>query len=361
MRKSLTLLLSGILGLTLLTGCDRKDEAPVYVPKALVVDTMTVAQTDEPRWITVLGRAESGEAVDVRAQVTGILKKSLREEGSRVRRGEILYEIDPAPFKADLDLARAELQSAKVRRQQADRELDRAAKLIKSGAVSQKFYDTALSEAEAARAKEAEKNAAAKDAAIRLGWTHVKAPASGMISKNLVNPGALVSSESTLLNTVTAPDDLRVAFSASERTLDGARITKENRVFVTDERGNHHDARIDFIAPDVSTSSGTRLMRVKVLDKTDVSPGDFLRVTLMTEVRKGVYRLPQKLIRQLPDGSYGVFVMLDGKAHERIVEVDRWDGPDWIVRKGLEPGDRIITTQLVRVREGTLVKTADKP
>ena len=361
MRQTLALLLTGTLSLTLLTGCNQKEEAPVYVPKAIVVDTMTVEKTDEPRWISVLGRAESGEAVEVRSQVKGILKKSLRAEGSEVRRGDALYEIDPAPFRANLDLARAERRSAAVRAEQTARELARASKLLKSGAVSQQVYDNALSEAEAARAKLAEKKAAETDAAIRLGWTRIEAPADGFIGKNLLNPGALVSAETTLLNTVTAPDDLRIAFSASERTLDGARITTQNRVYVTDERGNRYDARLDFVAADVAAESGTRLMRVKLVGKTDLAPGDFARITLMTDVRKGVYRLPQKLIRQLPDGSYGIFVIVDGKALQRIVEVDRWDGPDWIVTKGLEPDDQIITTHLVRVREGTLVKTAKAP
>lgn len=361
MRHTLALLLTGFLTVSLLTGCNRDEKAPAYVPKAVSVETMTVGKTDEPRWISILGRAESGRAVEVRSQVTGILKKSLATEGGEVRRGDILYEIDPAPFQADLDLARAEHKAAGVRVKQAEQELARASKLIKTGAVSQKILDDAVAEAEAARAKLAQTAAVQKDAAIRLDWTRIKATSDGFTGKNLLNPGALVSSESTLLNTITEHKDLRVAFSASERTLEGARITTANRVFVTDERGNRYQGVLDFVAPHVSPDSGTRLMRVKVTSPADFTPGDFVHVTLMTDVRKGVYRLPQKLIRQLPDGSYGVFVIVDGKAHERIVEVDRWDGPDWIVTKGLNPDDQIITTQLMRVREGTLVKTEQKP
>ncbi|EJX07670.1 Secretion protein HlyD [gut metagenome] len=226
------------------------------------------------------------------------------------------------------------------------------------GAVSQKTLDNAKSEAEAARAQVARAKAEENNAAIRLGWTKITAPASGIIGKNQLNPGALISSGSSLLNTITETNDLRIAFAASERTLDGAQITLNNRVFVTDERGKRHEAVLDFIAPNISVTSGTRLMRVKLLDQTDLLPGDFARVTLMTDIRRGVYRIPQKLIRQLPDGSYGIFVAQNGKAHERIVEVDRWDGPDWIVTKGLKPDDQIIINQLVRVREGTPVKTA---
>lgn len=361
MRQYIPLFITGFLAMSLLAGCQSKEETPVPRPKVVTVETMTVSPSDEPRWITVLGRAESGEAVEIRSQVSGILKKSLVIEGTEVRRGDVLYELDPAPFTAALELARAELRAASVRLAQAERELTRSAKMVKYGAVSQKAHDDAVSEADAARAKVAQAKAEEKNAAIRLGWTRITAPAGGIIGKNQLNPGALVSSESTLLNTITEKNDLRVAFSASERTLDGARITMDNQVFVTDERGNRHRARLDYVAPNVSASSGTRLMRVKLLDQSDLSPGDFARVTLMTDIRRGVYRIPQKLIRQLPDGSYGIFVILDGKAHERTVEVDRWDGPDWIVTKGLEPDDQIITNQLLRVREGTPVRTAQQP
>lgn len=358
MRPFLIPLFSGLLLAITLTGCG-KTEAPKPARVLLPVETHTAVLSDEPRWITLLGQAEGGKAVDVSPQVSGMLQSVNFKEGEPVKKGDVLFTIDSRPFEAKLNAAKAERAQAEASLSQAVRELARTEKLFKTGAESRKAYDDAITARDDARAALASAKAAVDEAALNLEWTRVTAPAGGYAGKTALNPGALLSAHSTLLTTITQHDDVRVTFAPSERLLDDVSVTLQNRVELRTERGEMIPGTLDFVSQSVNAATGTRAMRARINAKGQVLPGDFIHVKLMTAVRKDVFRIPQKAIRQEPDGSYTVFVLKDGKAVAHTVLVDRWDGPDWIVTSGLAAGDRVITNQLLRLRNGTPVKAAD--
>ena len=210
-----------------------------------------------------MGQTEGADQVEIRSQVSGILKRQLYKEGEFVRRGQPLFIIDQAPFQADLEAARAAANQAKAQLEQADRELARTRRLYAQQAVPQKDLDDAQSTAKVARAalKAAEAKAAASS--ISLSHTQITAPADGIAGMALVNPGTLVTAQSTQLTTLTQKKDLKVVFAISDRDLGNASMTLGNAVEVVNSDGKRIPAKLDYVSQSVTPDLGTRQMRAR--------------------------------------------------------------------------------------------------
>lgn len=340
-----------------LAACKPTQQAPA-TRAPLPVTYVTVHAADEPHWIQVIGQAEGGQQVEVRPQVGGILKRLDYREGDLVKAGDILFEIDDAPFRAQLDSARSARLRAADELKQAERELKRAQSLYKSGAGTKKDFDDAQSTRNQKSFALNEAKAQETDAAISLSWTKVAAPASGYASRAEVKPGALVSANSTLLATITQHDDIRVVFAPSDRDLSMQPVTMKNHVRVFRKDGSELAAKLDYVAKEIDPNTSTRIMRAKVSNPGTLLPGEFVNIRLQVSVDPKAYRVPQKAVLQLPDGTYAVYVINNGKAVRKPVEVGLWEGQDWIVRKGLADGDQVITNQLVRLQDGSAVSAS---
>lgn len=343
-----------------LSACKQAQQAPVE-RAPLPVTYVTVHAADEPHWIQTIGQAEGGQQVEVRAQVGGILKSLDYREGDLVKAGDVLFEIDDAPYRAELDSARSARLRAADELKQAERELKRAQDLYKSGAGTKKDYDDARSTRNQKAFALDEAKAQEADAAISLGWTKVAAPASGYASRAEVKPGALVTASTTLLATITQHDDVRVVFAPSDRDLASQPVTLANSVRIFRKDGSELAASLDYVAKEIDPNTSTRVMRAKVSDPGTLLPGEFVNVRLQVSVDRNAYRVPQKAVLQLPDGSYTVYVVRDGKAVRQTVEMGLWEGKDWVVRKGLADGDQVITNQLVRLQDGAAVTASPEP
>ena len=236
---------------------------------------------------------------------------------------------------------------------------ERTRALFEKGAKSRQDLDEANRAHLVASSAYNAATASERDAAISLEWTTVRAPASGLVSDTQFNEGSLISSASSVLATITQHDDVRVVFAPSARALDGADVTTDNAVKLRDERGRTLSGKLDYVAQSVNPKTSTRLMRVRLDEGSRLLPGDFVHVDLQIGVRENAVRIPQKAVRQEPDGTYTVFVYQDGKARLRPVKLDRWDGPDWIATSGLATGDRVITNQLLKLRDGSAVQPAE--
>ena len=348
-------LLGGLLFLPL-AGCQKTTTAPT-APAPIAVSTLTIHQAaDEPHWIEILGRAEGGKSVDIHPQVTGVLKRLAYKEGDFVKTGDVLFEIDDAPFRAKLDAAKSLTRQRADELSQAEREYKRTKTLFEAGAGSRKDYDDAASARNQARHALSQAQADERDAAINLGWTKVQAPTAGYASKAVVNPGALVDSSTTLAS-ITQHDDVRVTFAPSDRDLAAGPITLQTPVLVFRANDQELPAKLDYVAQSFDPDVGTRLMRAAVSTQSSVIPGEFLKVRLQVSVDKNAFRVPQKAVMQKPDGTYAVYVVENGKAVERAVTVGLWEGTDWIIRTGLKAGDSVITNQLLKLRSGAPVKS----
>lgn len=285
-----------------LTGCKEKSATAPASP--LAVSVITVQPASEEQWAQTTGVVEGKSESEVRAQVSGILKSIAYREGDAVKAGQTLFVLDDAPYRAAFESASAAARQAKTQYEQAKREAARYEKLYAARAVSQKTFTDAVSTRDAAAASCAAAKAAEEEARINLKRTRVKAAEDGIAGRSAVNTGALVTATSTLLATLTQPDDLRVTFQASERDMAAGKITLSNPVRIFDGAGTAHPARLDYVARQMNTASATLTLRAKVEAQGRLIPGQIVRVQYAVATLANVFRVPQRAVYQKPDGTY---------------------------------------------------------
>ena len=368
MLKRTILSLICILGLiSCLTACNDKEAVKQKV-QAIQVTTLKAEPTIQPYVAEVFGQTEGFKAVIVYPQVTGPVLQRHYAEGQSVKQGDVLFTIDPAPFDAANQSAEASVIQAQVELKQAEREAKRFAALRKVNAVSEKEYSDRISALESCKANLAAAKAKALQTKIQLDYTSVKAPVSGIAGRSLINPGTLVTANNSALTDITQDDQLKARFSLSDNDLHGFTITEDSPVSVVHEKtGVEVPARINFAATQIDPQTGTRSLSAEIERSAELLPGQYVTIRLTLGTQKGVYLIPQSAVRQLPDGTYSVYLYKDGVARAQSVTVGRWSGKDWIITSGLKSGDLVIIDQIQKLRDKAKValnqdkKTASKP
>jgi membrane fusion protein, multidrug efflux system len=303
--------------------------------------------------------------VEVRARVSGILLQRRYEEGQPVKAGEVLFRLDPAPFRADVDRARAQLGVQQASLQQATRERDRILPLFNQKLLSQRDRDTAMAAFESAEAGVAAADAALKTAELSLSYTDVRAPISGLTSREARSEGSLVTAgdDSALLTHIVQADRLYVELALPEGDAELVRAAQSAHagsvvVRVVDGRGTQigPDAAIEFIAPRVDDATGTVAVRATLANADDMLlPGQVVRAHV-----DGV-SVPSSLVipkRALMHGAQGPFLWIVGAGEQigiRPVELGASAGNDVVVSKGLAAGDRVVVDGILKVQPGAAV------
>lgn len=338
-----------------LNGCgEKKQSEPKQTP--LTVSTISVQSGSQPYVVELFGQTEGQKAVVVYPQVTGPIISRDYTEGSQIKKGDKLFTIDPAPFDAALQSAKAEVAQAEVSLTKASREASRYTKLYKTQAVSEKEYTDALSELALCKANLQAAQAKQKEAEITLGYTDVSSPVDGIAGRALVNPGTLVTANVTELTDITQDDLLKVRFSLSDNDLHGYAVNDKSPVSVIDDRnGEETPAVIDFTATQIDPTTGARSLSAVIPQGSGLLPGQYVTVRLTLGNQNDVFLIPQSAVRQLSDGTYSVYVYSDGKARQRPITVGRWQGTDWIITSGLKDGDEVIIDQIQKLRDKTAV------
>ncbi|MCF0254064.1 MAG: efflux RND transporter periplasmic adaptor subunit [Duodenibacillus sp.] len=351
-------LAAAALACALLAGCE-KSAAPARKPNPPMVQVAVMAPSDETLWIETLGKTEGAAQSEVRAQVSGILKKISYAEGSEVKAGDVLFVLDDGPYRAAAAAATASVRQSAATLEQARREAERYKKLYAAQAASRKQMDDAVSAALSASGAYAAAAAKEADARINLERTRVTAPEAGVAGNAQVNLGSLVSASTTLLTTITQPERVRVNFQCSERDIARGSVTAGSPVRVTDAGGRVIPARLDYIAKRFDPNSATLALRALLEGEHGVLPGQYVHVQVGVKTLKGVFRVPQRAVIQMPDGTYQVWLEQEGRSVTRPVKVGNWKETDWIVLEGLEAGDRVIVNQLQRLRNNGRVVIDD--
>lgn len=357
-----TTLLASLVPVLFLMGC-QKSEAPKANTAPIAVQTTTVNTVTESAWVDTLGRVESGQGIEVRAQITGRLKSVAFTPGTTVGQNAVLYTIEDGTYRAKVLNTEAALATAKSNRLKAERDVKRNELLWKQNAISKQAYEDSKTTLANAQLNETAAKAQWQQAVIDLNHCVVRAPASGVPALSQVNPGDMITAQTTLMTTLETPSDLRVVFTVADRLLQGKNVTLANQVQLTQENGTALQGKLDYLSPDIGSSTAARTFRVKLSDAdvAKVMPGNFIRVRLETGRLENVFRVPQKAVQQLPDGTYQVFLLKDNKAVAQPVTLAQWVDTDWVVTSGLKAGDKIITNQLLRLRDGLAVKVSEKP
>ena len=344
---------------------DRAASAPAGAaappPEVTVVD-VAPRTVDVPHELTA--RIEGSREVEVRARVSGILLRREYDEGRPVRKGETLFVIDPAPYRAEVQAAQAVLAEAEARRSRAER------------ATSRKSFDDAVSEAEQARAGVLQAQARLDRSELDLSYTRVTAPVSGLSSRAVYSEGSLVEpGDDSLLTRISQVQPIWVRFSMPDATLlalrrgiaDGtieapAPSELEIELVLADGSVHPERGRVNFSDSMIDTATGSVDLRAELANAEGrLLPGQFVRARLLGVSRPRAILVPQRAVLQGQHGKFVYVVAADGKAEMRPVEVGDWIGDQWVVESGLAAGDRVVVDGTVKVRPGAPVRIAAPP
>lgn len=359
-----------LVGYLVLTSCGKPPETTqIGTPEVAVVSV-------QPKRVTLTtelpGRTSAYLVAEVRPQVGGIIQNRLFTEGSDVKAGEVLYQIDPASYQAAYNSAKAALARAEANLNPARLKAGRYQELVKINAVSQQEYDDASGALKQAEADVEAGKAALETARINLAYTKVTAPISGRIGRSSVTNGALVTANQPVaLATIQQLSPMYVDVTQSSAELlhlkqnMASGIMKGNgaaqkRVNLLLEDGSayplHGTLKFSEVTVDQSTGSVT-LRAVFPNPKQTLLPGMFVRAVLEEGVNEQAILVPQQGVTRSPDGNAMVMVVgVEDKVEPRIIKVVRTVGDSWLVSEGLKTGDRVIMEGLQKARPGTPVK-----
>jgi len=357
--------LFGVTALVILTACGQPAQnAPgAGGPPggmALPVTAIDVQPQPVPTTLEVVGQAEGSKEVEVRARVSGIVNKKLYTEGDTVKAGTVLFTIDPVPYESALTQARASLAQEKANLERAQREGTRLKTLAEEKAISQREYDDATSTLKTSQAQLSASEARVRDAELNLSYTRVTAPISGVTGRALHSEGSLITagSEASLMTTISATDPIWVRFSLSEsETLQLRQTSGKTNVKLVLADGSTYEpsGKLNFSGSSVDARTGTVPLRAEFPNtKLALLPGQFVRVQITTGNRQA-YLVPQSALFQSDQGKVVFTVAPNNTVAPRPVETNGWSGHDWIITQGLNPGDKIIIDNLMKLRPGAPV------
>ncbi|MFJ2546829.1 efflux RND transporter periplasmic adaptor subunit [Pseudomonas sp. NPDC087612] len=358
-KPAVTALVSAVALATLLSGCKKEEAAPAaQAPQVGVVTLQTQAYTltsDLP------GRTTAYRIAEVRPQVNGIILKRLFKEGSEVKDGQQLYQIDPSVYEATLNSAQANLQSTRSLS-------ERYKQLVNEQAVSRQEYDDA-------QAKRLQAEASLRSAQIDLRYTKVLAPISGRIGRSSVTEGALVNNgQADAMAVIQQLDPIYVDVTQSSaellklrRELESGQLQKVGdnaaKVTLTLEDGSTYakEGRLEFSEVSVDQTTGSVTLRAVFPNpEHNLLPGMFVHARLAAGVNSAAILAPQQgVTRDLKGQPTALIVNKDNKVELRQLKASRTVGSDWLIEEGLNPGDRLITEGLQFVKPGVEVKVSE--
>lgn len=348
-----------------LVGCGStqapKQEAGAMPP--LPVSVLNVEARSVPVETEVVAQTEGAKEVEIRPRVGGILLKKLFTEGAPIKAGQAMFLIDPAPFKLAADQARAQVAQQNARIQQTQREAIRLKGLLDTQSISQREYDNAVSEQAIAQANLMQAQAQLREAELNVSYTTVNSPTSGVVGRFVLSEGALVAANTSLLTTVSQISPIWVRFSLSESELAGLggklspKLVKHISLHLPDGRIYHEAGKLNFSASVIDPNLGTQQMRAEFAngDKA-LLPGQFVRVSISTGMRDGVFLLPQTAVLTGEQGKF-VYVVEKDKAGKSMAGVRPiteagWYQGQWVVLSGIQAGDQVLVDNLIKVRPG---------
>ena len=342
------------------SGCSSQAAPGAEAAPAPEVGVATVLSRQVRQWDEFSGRVAAIESVELRPRVSGYVQRVAYDEGSEVAKGDLLFVIDPRPYRAALDQAQAQLERARAEARLATTQHERAQSLIEARAISREEFETRRAANAEGQAGVRAAEAAVAAARLDLQFTEVRAPVAGRAGRALVTEGNLAQADATLLTTVVSQDPVHVHFEADERAFlryqalarSGERDAAGNpvRVGLADETGHPHAGTVDFIDNQVDSTTGTVRARA-VLPNPDrvFTPGLFARVQIEGSAEFDALLVDDKAVLTDQDRKY-VYVLGEGDtAQRRDVVLGRMADGLRVVQSGLEPGDRVIVNGVQRV------------
>jgi membrane fusion protein (multidrug efflux system) len=372
-NTSSALLLAGLL----VSGCMNSDQPGTEtVPQSVPVTAITVEASDVPVTIEFVGKTASSRRVEIRSRVEGFLESREYREGTLVREGQVMFQMDRKPFEAQLQAARAELAQQQARLANAESNLTRIRPLAEKNAVAKRELDDALGIYRSSAAAVEAAQAKVVQAELNLGYTTISSPVTGISSFATQQEGAYVGIGSSLLTYVAQIDPIWIEFSVSENQILQGRAEEaagrirmpvgENfdvEVVLADGSIYPETGRITFADASISETTGTFLLRAELPnplrgDQRDdqLRPGQFVRVRLKGALRPNAILVPQRAVQQGAGGSFVWVIDKQGKAEFRPVSTGNWFGDEWFIDQGLKDRETVVVDGALKLRAGAPVK-----
>jgi membrane fusion protein, multidrug efflux system len=336
---------------------------PAIAVTALRVVPHTVSTPEE-----YPAELEAANTVEIRPRISGILERQEAIEGQPVKTGQVLFVIDQQPYRAALLQAQAALAQAEAAKAEADRDLDRARPLSKIDALSLRDLDAAVAAGEATAAQVHAAQAGVKTAELNLGYTLVRAPIDGTMSRAVIRIGGVVTAYSTLVTTIYQMDPVYVNFSISEQRLlqiqhELGRAPDQNnpskrrfRVLLADGEELPTPAALNFLDAAVDARTDTLPIRLTIPNpKLLLRSGQYVKVVVEGAARADAITVPQRAVQELQNKRYVWVVDAAGKAQRRDVVMGARVGPDWLVDQGLHGGDTVVVDGVQKLHPGVAV------
>ncbi len=335
------------------------------------VSTIEISAEDVPITNELPGRIAPTRIAEVRSRITGIVIERVFEQGSLVKQGDVLYRIDPAQFKVQVDSARATLQRAEASQLQATQQSDRQTALRQRDIASVQQYENAIAALAQANADVAAARAGVAAAELNLQYTEVRAPITGRIGRALITEGALVGSTAAdNLATIQQLDPVYADFTQSanellhlKRAMNAGELGSNKpgeasvRLLLDDDSPYQHAGRLLFSEAAVDAMTGQVTLRGEFPNPDgDLLPGMYVRVLIQQGIQRNVIVIPQQAVQRDGGGSSQVYVVKDGKTAElRNVTTGRISGNRWVIENGLNAGEQIIVEGFQKLRPGAPV------
>lgn len=356
-------------------GC-KKSSAPQQGP--LPVNVVTVIEKEVNEWDEFTGRLEAVESVDIRPRVSGYITEVHIEAGAIIKKGDLLYVIDPRPYQADFDRAAAEFERMQAQLKLAQIELDRAKDLRTKNTISASEFDQKAATHQGAAAAAASAEAAKHSAALNLEFTQIKSPIDGRVSDaritlgNLVQPGA---GPESVLTTVVSVDPIYVKIDADENAVlkyvklsdEGKRVSaRTDKIAAWVELGNEtgfpHEGTMDFVDNRLDPGTGTVRARavLKNWNPALITPGFFARVRIAGATPYRAALIADKVISSQQGVKYVFVVKADNTLERRNVETGTMFEGKRIVKTGLKDGEKVVSTRLQLIQPGMTVKPVEE-
>jgi membrane fusion protein (multidrug efflux system) len=350
-----------------LTGCGKEETATVGPPEVLVTEATTREVPVYREWIGTLDGSENAE---IRARVTGYLMKRDYQEGSLVKKGQLLFEIDPRPFEAALAQAKSQLEQGKAAALAAAADSERSDKLFAQKVISEQEHTNKTQLNEASMAKVQALEAAVEEAQLNLNFCKITAPVDGIVGIAKAQVGDLVGTgNNVLLTSISTLDPIKIVFPVSEsdylaatqRVQDTLNKPFDQRpesieLILADGSTFPNKGKLLSVDRQVQASTGTILVTALVRNPGSVlRPGFFARARIIAQTLKDAVVVPQRAVSEV-QGSYQLgIVNADGKAEIRPVKVGARVGTDWVITSGLKPGEKVIVEGLQKIKSGVPV------
>jgi len=373
MHKALSVLLSAFSAL-MLVACSGGKEATTSPPPTEVKVSEVIVR-DVPIYSENVGQTRGSTEVEIRARVEGFLDAIHFQEGSFVKKGELLYTIDDRDYQAQLSNAEGRLAEAEASLARVTQDVERYRPLVEQNAIPRQEFETTLANQAAAKARVESAKSDVARARLNLEYTRITSPIEGLAGKTEVKPGNLVGrGQTTLLTTISKTDPINVRFSISERDYlsvakrvaeaAGGRVPSDREAATGDRfalilaDGTVHDHRGNLVFADriIDPETGTLLIEASFPNpELIVRPGQFARVRVAVDTMPDAILVPQRAVQEL-QATYSVAVVnSSNKIEMRDVEVGEMIGSLRLIREGLRPGDRIVVEGLQKIRPGVEV------